>query len=75
MHAPADTVRRRTWALATRIRPLDEATCTVDCSSNYLPGIAQTLAALDADYTLDADPEVTAYLHQTAARMQRATNP
>ncbi|WP_245226081.1 helix-turn-helix transcriptional regulator [Streptomyces smyrnaeus] len=74
VHAPADTVRRRSWALATRIRPRDEATCTIGCSSNHLPGIAQTLAALDADYTLDADPEVTAYLHQTAGRMQHATN-
>ncbi|KAA6223363.1 WYL domain-containing transcriptional regulator [Streptomyces albofaciens JCM 4342] len=72
VHASADTVRRRTWALATRVRPRDETTCTVDCSSNHLPGIAQTLAALDADYTLDADPEVTAYLHQAAARMQHS---
>ncbi|WP_228974712.1 YafY family protein [Streptomyces sp. DH12] len=75
VHAPAETVRRRTWALASRIRPRDEATCTVDCSGNLLPGIAQTLAALDADYTLDADPEVIAYLHQAAVRMQHATTP
>ncbi|MFJ8648895.1 helix-turn-helix transcriptional regulator [Streptomyces sp. NPDC093546] len=74
VQAPADTVRRRTWALAGRIRPLDGTTCTVDCSSNYLPAIAQALAALDVDYTLDTDPEVTAYLHQTAVRMQHATH-
>ncbi|MCT7351348.1 YafY family transcriptional regulator [Streptomyces sp. 15-116A] len=76
VHAPAETVRRRAWgALAARIRPLDESTCTVDCSGNHLPGIAQYLAALDADYTLDADPEVTAYLRDTADRLRSAATP
>ncbi|MEU2513386.1 helix-turn-helix transcriptional regulator [Streptomyces syringium] len=72
VHAPADTIRRRTWALAGRIQPIDANTCTVDCSSNSLPGIAQTLAALDTDYTLDADQEVTAYLRKTTERTTRA---
>ncbi|MFF9900972.1 helix-turn-helix transcriptional regulator [Streptomyces longispororuber] len=73
IHAPADTVRRRTWgALASRVQPLDANTCTVDCSSNHLPGIAQTLTALETDYTLDAAPEVAAYLRQTAERLHRS---
>ncbi|GAA0442139.1 YafY family protein [Streptomyces sp. NPDC046215] len=75
VQAPADTVRRRTWALPGRIEPLDENTCTVDCSSNYLPGIAQTLAALDTDYTLDADSHVITYLRQEADRLHRASKP
>ncbi|MEU4203684.1 WYL domain-containing protein [Streptomyces sp. NPDC026294] len=72
VHASAETVRRRTWALAGRIRPLDEKSCTVDCSSDHLTGVAQTLAALDTDYTLDAGPDVTAYLRETAERTTRA---
>ncbi|MEV7192132.1 transcriptional regulator [Streptomyces sp. NPDC093510] len=69
---PAETIRRRTWALADRIQPLDTNTCTIDCSSNHLPGIAHTLTALDTDYTLDADPQVTAYLRQAAERLHHA---
>ncbi|MGI5341451.1 helix-turn-helix transcriptional regulator [Streptomyces sp. CA-181903] len=72
VHAPADTVRRRTGALADRVRPLDDTTCAVDCSGDSLSRIAQTLAAVDADYTLDADPEVTDHLHRTAERTRRA---
>ncbi|MGK5632180.1 DNA-binding transcriptional regulator, partial [Streptomyces sp. URMC 123] len=73
VQAPAEAVRRRTWALAGRVRPIDADTCTVDCSGDYLPGIAQTLAALDADYTLSADPEVLRHLRAAADRMVRAT--
>ncbi|MFI2614913.1 helix-turn-helix transcriptional regulator [Streptomyces sp. NPDC018584] len=72
VHAPAATIRRRTWALAGRVRPLDEAICTVDCSSNHLPAIAQTLAALDVDYVLDADPDVLDHLRETTQRTLRA---
>ncbi|GAA2104485.1 YafY family protein [Streptomyces albiaxialis] len=73
VHAPADTLRCRSWALPARIKPLDERTCTVDCSGNHLPAIVQTLAALDTDYDLDADPEVTAHLRRTAERLHHAT--
>ncbi|MFH8344014.1 helix-turn-helix transcriptional regulator [Streptomyces sp. NPDC018045] len=73
VHAPAETLRRRTWALADRIQPLDENTCTVDCSSNHLTGIPQTLAALDTDYTLDADPDVLDHLRTVAHRALQAT--
>ncbi|GHF70754.1 transcriptional regulator [Streptomyces mashuensis] len=72
VHAPAETVRHRTGALPARIHPLDDATCTVDFATDHLPGIAQALAALDADYTLDADPHVTAYLRQTVERARHA---
>ncbi|AZM51277.1 DNA-binding transcriptional regulator [Streptomyces sp. WAC 01529] len=75
VQAPADTVRRRTWALADRVQPLDADTCAVDCSGDRLPGIAQILAALDSDYTLDADPQVTAYLRQAAERLHQAASP
>ncbi|QHC23646.1 helix-turn-helix transcriptional regulator [Streptomyces sp. GS7] len=73
VHASADRVRARTRGLATRIRPLDDATCRVDASDDHLPRIAQTLAGLDADYTLDADPDVLAHLRTAARRALRAT--
>ncbi|MEV4869875.1 transcriptional regulator [Streptomyces syringium] len=73
VQTPADTARRRTRALAARMRPIDQNTCTVDCSGDYLPGIVQALAALDADYTLSADPEVLDHLRTTAHRTLRAT--
>ncbi|MEU7648081.1 helix-turn-helix transcriptional regulator [Streptomyces huasconensis] len=72
VQAPAETVRRRTGALPDRVTSLDGNSCTVDCSGNYLPGIAQHLAALDADYTLDADPQVIAYLRRAAERLRQA---
>ncbi|MFF3275950.1 helix-turn-helix transcriptional regulator [Streptomyces chrestomyceticus] len=72
VHAPAETVRRRTGALPDRVKPLNENACIVDCSGNHLPGIAQHLAALDANYTLDADPQVTDYLRHTAERLHHA---
>ncbi|MEU8893326.1 WYL domain-containing protein [Streptomyces sp. NPDC048442] len=73
VHAPAETVRARTWALADRIRPLDDNTCTLDASADTLPRIAQILTALDCDYTLDADTPVLDHLRTTADRALRAT--
>ncbi|MER5783184.1 YafY family protein [Streptomyces mobaraensis] len=72
VRAPAETVRRRTGALPDRVTALDENSCTVDCSGSHLPGIVRNLTALDADYTLDADPEVTDYLRYAATRLHQA---
>ncbi|WP_058043583.1 helix-turn-helix transcriptional regulator [Streptomyces roseifaciens] len=74
VHAPADRIRARTRYLATRIQPVDETSCRVDASDDSLPRIAQTLAGLDTDYALDADPEVLDHLRETARRTLRATN-
>ncbi|MFJ3856805.1 helix-turn-helix transcriptional regulator [Streptomyces sp. NPDC090085] len=64
----ADAVRRRTFSLATRIQEAGPDSCTVDCSGDHLPGIAQILTALGADYTLDADDTVREYLRAAAHR-------
>uniref|UniRef100_A0AAU2UZS4 YafY family transcriptional regulator n=1 Tax=Streptomyces sp. NBC_00003 TaxID=2903608 RepID=A0AAU2UZS4_9ACTN len=72
IHAPADHIRARTRGLATRLTPIDEHTCRLDASGDHLPRIAQTLAGLDCDYTLDADPEVIDHLRTTAHRALRA---
>ncbi|MFD3328218.1 helix-turn-helix transcriptional regulator [Streptomyces sp. NPDC058701] len=77
VHASADSVLARTWALATRVHPVDESTCTLDCSDNSLPRIAQTLTSLttlETDYTLDADPAVVDYLRATYQRSLRAVH-
>ncbi|GHC32195.1 DNA-binding transcriptional regulator [Streptomyces cinnamoneus] len=73
VRAPAASVRARTRGLGTRIRPVDDDTCLVDASDDHLPRIAQILAGLDADYTLDADPEVLGHLRDAAHRALRAT--
>ncbi|MFJ9619772.1 helix-turn-helix transcriptional regulator [Streptomyces noursei] len=73
VQAPADHVRARTRGLATRIQPLDETTCRVDASADHLPHIAQILIGLEADYALDADPDVLNHLRNTAHRTLRAT--
>ncbi|MFD0378084.1 helix-turn-helix transcriptional regulator [Streptomyces sp. NPDC127112] len=72
VHAPEDRVRAGTPGLATRLTPVDEHTCRVDASDDHLPRIARTLAALDADYTLDADPAVLTHLRTTAHRTLNA---
>ncbi|MDT9691055.1 WYL domain-containing protein [Streptomyces sp. P9(2023)] len=74
VHAPADHVRAHTRGLATRLTPIDAHTCRLDASDDHLPRIAQTLAALDTDYTLDAAPDVLAHLTSTAQRTLRAMN-
>ncbi|MFJ2821978.1 hypothetical protein ACIO7M_12805 [Streptomyces toxytricini] len=72
VHAPADHVRAHTRHLATRIRPLGESTCLVDASDDSLTRIAQTLAGLPVDYTLDADADVLKHLRATAHRILHA---
>ncbi len=72
VHAPADRIRARTRGLATRLKPVDDRTCVVDASDDSLPRIVQALAGLDADYTLDADPDVLTHLRTAARRALRA---
>lgn len=71
--ASAETVRARTWAYPARVRPVDDTTCTVDLSSDTLSRIAQILAAIDAAYTLDADPDVLDHLEARARQTLEAT--
>ncbi|MCA6092181.1 YafY family transcriptional regulator [Streptomyces sp. SCA3-4] len=73
VRAPAASVRARTRGLGPRIRPVDDDTCLVDASDDHLPRIAQTLAGLGTDYTLDAGPEVVGHLRDAAHRLLRAT--
>ena len=71
--APAEVVQARAWgALPGRVTPIDEHTCTVDLSGDWLPRISATLASLDIDYTLDADFEVLRHLTTLADRARRA---
>ncbi|MFD7628250.1 helix-turn-helix transcriptional regulator [Streptomyces sp. NPDC059851] len=72
VRAPADDVRARIRGLGPRVHPVDARTCRVDASDDSLTRIAQTLAGLDADYDLDADPDVLAHLRTTAGRLLRA---
>jgi predicted DNA-binding transcriptional regulator YafY len=75
VHAPADTVRARTWgALPGRIRPVDATSCTLDVSGDYLPRIAGILTGLDCDYTIDADPAVLDHLRAAGHRTLHATH-
>jgi predicted DNA-binding transcriptional regulator YafY len=71
--APAETVHARAWgALPGRVTPIDEQSCTIDLSGDWLPRIAAIIATLDTDYTLDADAEVLHHLTTQADRAHRA---
>ncbi|MEU8775489.1 WYL domain-containing protein [Streptomyces sp. NPDC048606] len=72
VRAGADDVRARNRGLGTRVRRLDGNSCRVDASDDDLSRIARTLAGLDVDYALDADPAVLDHLSATAHRMLRA---
>ncbi|MFK0255216.1 helix-turn-helix transcriptional regulator [Streptomyces sp. NPDC090445] len=74
VRAPADHVRARIRGLGPRLRPVDTTTCRVDASDDSLTRIAQTLAGLDAEYDLDADPDVLAHLRAAAQRLLRAAD-
>ena len=70
----AEHVHTRIPGLGTRVRALDEHTTRLDASDDHLPRIAQTLAAIDTDYTLDADAEVLDHLRCLAQRLLHATS-
>lgn len=74
VQASAETVRRRTSALPDRITPLGDQSCEVDLSDDSLPRIAQHLAAIAADYTLEADPDVLEHLRTMAYRALDASH-
>ncbi|MEU5536858.1 WYL domain-containing protein [Streptomyces sp. NPDC020362] len=73
VHAPADRIRAHARYLAARVRPVDRTTCLVDASDDSLGRVAQTLAGLTADYSLDADPDVVDHPRAMAHRTLRAT--
>jgi predicted DNA-binding transcriptional regulator YafY len=71
--APAETVRARTWgSLPARLTAIDAHSCALDLSGDSLARIAAILTGIDADYTLDADPDVLAHLVAVADRARRA---
>ncbi|MBF6333390.1 WYL domain-containing protein [Nocardia transvalensis] len=71
--APAEAVRSRVGgALPGRITPVDESACAVEISDDSPARIAAILVGLDADYTLDADPEVLDHLTRCASRITGA---
>ncbi|MFF5449291.1 helix-turn-helix transcriptional regulator [Streptomyces sp. NPDC012888] len=72
VRAPAAELRAAHPGLAGRLRPVDDATCRLDASDDALPRIARLLAGLDAEYTLDADPEVLDHLRHAARRLADA---
>ncbi|GAU69755.1 putative DeoR family transcriptional regulator [Streptomyces sp. NBRC 110611] len=69
----AQTVRARTRGeILGTITPIDQHSCTVDLSGDSLRRITTFLAAIDADYTLDADPDVRQHLRTLARRTANA---
>ncbi len=70
--AAAETVRAYLGVdVFGRVTSADAHTCTLDLSGNSLLRITTTLTGLDADYTLDADPDVLDHLRTTATRLQQ----
>ncbi|MFH8569170.1 hypothetical protein [Streptomyces sp. NPDC017993] len=74
IHAPADHVHPRIPGLGTRVRALDKHTTRLDGADDHLPRITQTLAAIDTEYTLDADPAVLDHLRRSAHRLLQPTS-
>jgi predicted DNA-binding transcriptional regulator YafY len=73
VHAPLDEVAARVQApLPGDIAPLDERTCLVRLRTDSLDVIAMHLAALGADFTLEASDEVREHLRAVGRRLEQS---
>jgi len=72
--APAGVVEARMPGLVPgRITPVDDGTCTVRLGADDPARLLADLVALDADYALDAAPDVHQRLRTAARRLLAAT--
>jgi predicted DNA-binding transcriptional regulator YafY len=76
VQAPAEVVveQARRFGKAT-VAGLDDRSCTLRLSGDSLPWLGACVLLLEADFTVDAPPELAAWLERTADRIERARPP
>jgi predicted DNA-binding transcriptional regulator YafY len=73
VHAPAEQIRRQVPAAAGVVEAVDAGTCLLHTGADTLQTLAVYLGMLDADFQVDAPPELVAHLRDLADRYRRAT--
>ncbi|MEV4411505.1 YafY family protein [Catellatospora sp. NPDC049609] len=72
VHAPAEVIAERLPATAGSVEVIDEQTCAVTTGSDTPESLAMWIGLLDADFTVQDAPELSAALHRLADRYRRA---
>ncbi|GAB4054514.1 helix-turn-helix transcriptional regulator [Catellatospora paridis] len=72
VHAPADVIAQRLPATAGSIEVIDEQMCAVTTGADTAESMAMWIGLLDADFTVQDAPELSAALRRLADRYRRA---
>ncbi|WP_144126631.1 helix-turn-helix transcriptional regulator [Catellatospora sichuanensis] len=72
VHAPADVIAQRLPATAGSVEVIDEQTCAVTTGADTAESMAMWIGLLDADFTVQDAPELSAALRRLADRYRRA---
>ena len=72
MHAPASLVADVASPTASRVEPLDHATCVLTAGSNSLDELAIYIALKGVDFEVLEPPELAAHIATLAARLRRS---
>lgn len=72
VHAPAEVIMERLPATAGSVEVIDEHTCAVTTGADNAETVALWIGLIDADFTVQDAPELSAALRRLAERYQRA---
>ncbi|GIF95979.1 helix-turn-helix transcriptional regulator [Catellatospora citrea] len=72
VRAPADVIAQRLPATAGSVEVIDEQTCAVTTGADTAESMAMWIGLLDADFTVQDAPELSAALRRLADRYRRA---
>ncbi|MEU8077952.1 YafY family protein [Catellatospora citrea] len=72
VRAPADVIAQRLPATAGSVEVIDEQTCAVTTGADTADAMAMWIGLLDADFTVQDAPELSAALRRLADRYRRA---
>ncbi|WP_155370296.1 helix-turn-helix transcriptional regulator [Catellatospora vulcania] len=72
VHAPAEVIAQRLPATAGSVEVIDEQTCAVTTGADTAESMAMWIGLLDADFTVQDAPELSAALRRLADRYRRA---
>ncbi|MEV0459387.1 helix-turn-helix transcriptional regulator [Catellatospora methionotrophica] len=72
VHAPAEVIAQRLPATAGSVEVIDEQTCAVTTGADTAESMAMWIGLLDADFTVQDAPELSAALLRLADRYRRA---
>jgi predicted DNA-binding transcriptional regulator YafY len=73
LHAPADEVRDRVPPWAGTLEPIDDESCELLATSDWIGGLAVYVGSIGVDFTAVEPPEFVEQVRELAQRFARAT--